>query len=165
MLFSVIYEIDVHSEASIRPYMPRNRRPWTVTEGDEGRNYGYLEAGWERGKHRKMVGILTRRQFEAFLNHTGLRFETAETLGSLGAPGCGPGIAPAICFKSFTKDAMCDAYVTPLPARKDGNPIRAIFTERDWQRLKATRTCEPHYDVISTSKRSAFGRLLASRQV
>ena len=75
----------------------------------------------ENGKHRKWTGLLTRKQFDAFVNKLGLYAESTETMGSLGAPGCGFGWSPAISFTGDHEDAIVSAYVTPLPeTRKTG---------------------------------------------
>jgi hypothetical protein len=73
MQFSVIYSLDVPKGVSVRDYAPPQAgRLWTLTEGDEQFEYGYLEGRWEKGKHRKWVGLLTRKQFDAFVDKLGL---------------------------------------------------------------------------------------------
>jgi hypothetical protein len=54
-----------------------------------------------------------------------------QTLGSLGAPGCGFGWSPAISFRSDDPDAIQSAYVTPLP-----EVTKQAFDERDWERVR-----------------------------
>jgi hypothetical protein len=64
------------------------------------------------------VGILNKKQFERFLEDTGLHADSTETMGSLGVPWADPpglGLAPAIAFNSEDQDAIQGAYVTPLP--------------------------------------------------
>lgn len=131
MKFSVIYSVDVPHNESIVPYLPRQRRLFTLTEGDNQFDYGYLEGDWAKGKHRKLCAVLTKHQFEQFLQDTGLYPEDVETMGSIGALSCGYW-APAISFNSDSNTAIQNAYVTPLPdiERKAG------FTERDWTRIK-----------------------------
>jgi hypothetical protein len=138
MLFSVIYDFDCPREVSVRHYLPPNRHLWQQTEGDESRNYDYLEGRCEKCKHRKLCAVLTKEQFREFVDHVGLYAEETETMGSLGAPGFGFGWAPAISFRGDDEDAIQSADVTPLPTRNDtGAPIRANGnTERDWSRIR-----------------------------
>lgn len=116
MEMSVIYSIDTPREVSIAPFNPpkSQRRLWQLTEDDSGYEYSYLEGRWEKGKHRKWVALLTREQFDEFLDHTGLFAEDVATMGSIGAPGCGYGLAPAFAFRTDEQDAIQNAYVTPL---------------------------------------------------
>ena len=132
MLFSVIFSVDVPSNVSIKPYTPPQRSLWTMTEGDEQFEYSYLEGRWERGKHRKWAALLTRKQFDSFVEKLGLVAEGVQTMGSLGAPGFGFGWSPAVSFNADDEDALLSAYVTPIPeVEKDS------FNERDWQRVRA----------------------------
>ncbi|MFO0926153.1 MAG: hypothetical protein U0736_03820 [Gemmataceae bacterium] len=131
MLFSVIYSVDVPSNVSLKAYTPTCPSLWTRTEGDEQYEYGYLEVRWEKGKHRKWTAVLTRDQFDAFVEKLGLVAEDVQTMGSLGAPGFGFGWAPAISFNGDDQDAILNAYVTPVSEiQKDG------FDEQDWQRVR-----------------------------
>ena len=52
-------------------------------------------------------------------------------MGSLGAPGCGFGLAPAISFTSDDQDAITSAYVTPLPETD-----KEKLTEQDWRQTR-----------------------------
>jgi hypothetical protein len=53
-------------------------------------------------------------------------------MGSIGAPGCGYGWAPAISFNGDDPDAIQNAYVTPIPeVEKDR------FDERDWEWVRS----------------------------
>lgn len=132
MLFSVIYSVDVPQGVSIKPYTPLQvGRLWTRTEGDEQFEYSYLEGRWERGKHRKWTALLTRKQFDAFVEKLGLVAEDVQTMGSLGAPGFGFGWSPAISFRNDEEDAIVSAYVSPIPEIE-----KAAFDERDWQRVR-----------------------------
>ena len=73
MLFSVIYSADCpRSESIARFRPPQTRKLWDMTESDEGYEYGYLEGDWEKGKHRKWCGLLTKEQFNRFVEATGL---------------------------------------------------------------------------------------------
>jgi hypothetical protein len=131
MLFSVIYSADVHEDAHIDDFAPpRAEELWDQTEDGET-EYSYLEGAWENGRHRKWAGLLTREQFDEFVEATGLYAESTETMGSLGAPGFGFGWAPAISFTSDDPDAIQSAYVTPIP-----EVTRPRSDERDWDRVK-----------------------------
>ena len=74
---------------------------------------------------------MDREQFEEFVDRCGLVAESTETLGSLGAPGCGYGWAPAISFRGDDPDAIQNAYVTPFPRTK-----KEPLDRNDWQRLR-----------------------------
>lgn len=122
MEFSVIYSFDVRRDQSVEPYNPpknQRRRLWDLTEGNEQYEFDYLGESYKHGKHRKWCALLTRKQFDEFVSHTGIYPEDVETLGSLGAPGCGFGLAPAISFNGgpdvYGKPIWQNAYVTPLP--------------------------------------------------
>ena len=133
MLFSVIYSADCpRSERITRFRPPQVRKLWDVTEGDEQYEYGYLEGGWERGKHRKWCALLTKDQFNEFVDSTALVADSTETMGSLGAPGFGFGWSPAISFRDDGEErGILSAYVTPVPQTR-----KEKFDERDWQRLR-----------------------------
>lgn len=133
MLFSVIYSIDCPSSESIARFRPPHaRRLWDRTEGNEQYGYSYLEGDWERGKHRKWAGMLTKDEFREFIKATGLVAEDVETMGSLGAPGFGVGWSPAISFSDDgTERAILSAYVTPVPQVR-----KKECGERDWDRVR-----------------------------
>ena len=116
MHLSVIYSIDCPREISIAQFTPptSQKRMWQLTQGDNQYEYSYLEGRWSKGKHRTWCAILTREQFEDFLDHARLYAEDVQTMGSLGAPGCGFSWAPAFSFRSDDEDAILSAYVTPL---------------------------------------------------
>ena len=131
MQFSVIYSVDVPKGVSIKDYTPPQvRNLWDRTEGDEQYEYDYLEGDWTKGRHRKWVAILNREQFDAFIEKVGLYAEDTETMGSIGAPGFGFGWSPAISFTSDDRDAILNAYVTPLPETSKAGD------ERDWDRVR-----------------------------
>jgi hypothetical protein len=115
MRFSVIYSVDVPRDESIRPYLPTQKHLFQMTEGDDQYEYSYLEGVWTKGKHRKLCAWLNKKQFERFLSDTGLFAEDVETMGSLGAPGLGYGIVPAVSFRNDDPIAIQGAYVTPIP--------------------------------------------------
>jgi hypothetical protein len=133
MLFSVIYSADCpRSESIIRFRPPQVRKLWDMTEGNEQYEYGYLDGDWERGKHRKWCALLTKEQFNEFINSTGLVADSTETMGSLGAPGFGFGWAPAISFSDDGGErAVLNAYVTPVPQTR-----KEKLDERDWRRVR-----------------------------
>ena len=130
MLFSVIYSVDVPGDEDVMDHAPPHvDELWDETENGET-EYSYLEGDWENGTHKKWCAILTREQFDAFIDKCSMVAESTETMGSLGAPGCGYW-APAISFNSNDPDCIANAYVTPLP-EVEGRE----FDEDDWDRLK-----------------------------
>jgi hypothetical protein len=132
MQFSVIYSVDVPSNVEVLDFAPPAVEAlWNETEDDEQFEYSYLEGEWEGGHHRKWAALLNREQFDEFIERCDLRAETTETMGSIGAPGCGYGWAPAISFTSNDSVAIQSAYVTPIPESK-----RASFGEQDWDRVR-----------------------------
>ncbi len=128
MLFSVIYSIDTCGDVSVKSFNPPRSRAWELTESGKS-EYDYLEGAWAKGKHRKWCALLTKAQFNEFVSKCGLIAEDVETMGSLGAPGCGFGFSSAISFNAEHYEAICNAYVTPL-CRKDG------ASEKDWDRVR-----------------------------
>ena len=133
MKFSVIYSVDVPEDVDVMDFAPPQVDSlWTKTEGDSEYEYGYLEGCWTEGMHRKWCAILTREQFDEFVEQCGLRAENCETMGSIGAPGFGYGWAPAISFTGDHEDAIQSAYITPLIETK-----RESCDERDWERVRS----------------------------
>src|SRR4029077_10041230 len=116
MEFSIIYTADCPRAVSVAPYRPpsNQKRLWQLTEGDNQYEYAHLGGCWAKGKDRKWCAVLSQQQFQDFVDHTNLHAQDVRTMGSLGAPGCGFGWAPAFCFRGDDDDAMLDAYVTPL---------------------------------------------------
>jgi hypothetical protein len=132
MLFSVIYSVDVPADTDVLTYAPPHvDELWDETEGDSQYDLSYLEGEWENGSHRKWCAVLDREQFDEFVAHCGLVADSTETLGSIGAPGLGFGVSPAISFESGNPDALQNAYVTPLPEVR-----KKHATKRDWKRVK-----------------------------
>lgn len=130
MLFSVIFSVDVPEFVSIERFAPPNvDELWDETESGES-EYAYLEGDWENGQHKKWCAVLNRDQFDEFIRHCNLNAESTETMGSIGALGCGFW-APAISFNSTDDDCISSAYVTPLPEVK-----KKELTETDWNRIK-----------------------------
>lgn len=130
MLFSVIYSVDVPGGQDVWGFAPPQvEELWDETESGES-EYSYLEGDWENGAHKKWCAILTREQFDAFVDQCSMVAESTETMGSIGAPGCGYW-APAISFNSDDPDCIANAYVTPLPEVEGRD-----FDEDDWERVK-----------------------------
>ena len=101
MLFSIIYSADTPGDVDVLGFAPPHvDEHWDETEGDEQFEYSYLENEWETGHHRKWVAILTREQFDEFVDLCGLFAEDVQTMGSIGSPGFGFGWSPAISFRS-----------------------------------------------------------------
>lgn len=134
MKFSVIYSVDVQKDVHLRQFRPR-ARAWVQTE--KGRTeYEHLEGRWVGGKHAKYCALLTRAQFEHFVETTGLEMEDVETLGSIGAPGFGVGWSPAFSFHSFDGDMIRDAYVTPVPDFDPKPETAGKYMADWWDRVK-----------------------------
>ncbi len=132
MQFSVIYSVDVPAHERISRFTPPHvRKLWDLTEGDEQYEFSYLEGEWEKGHHRKWCSVLTREQFDEFIDHCGLFAEDVQTMGAIGSPAFGFGWSPAISFRSDDCDAIQSAYVTPLPEVK-----KQHGDERDWKRIR-----------------------------
>jgi hypothetical protein len=137
LIFSVIYSFDCPHAQPVGYFMPpkNQRRLWRQTEGDEQ----YDLDVWEKGKHRKFCAEdLTRKQFDAFVNHCSLVAEDVETMGAL----TGLGWRPAICFNSQQEytEGYANAYVTPYPSYATppggGRLEDAAWQERSWERVR-----------------------------
>ena len=138
MQFSVIYSVDNYRWKNLRGFIPFGKA-WTRTESKPD------EEGVQA--HGKWRAVLTKEQFCRFVEKFYLTASTIGTLGSLGAPGCGLGIVPAISFDYDSSNdggrVWANAYVTPLLCRKDGTPIRKNgCNERDWKRVKRIICCK-----------------------
>ncbi|MFA4971503.1 MAG: hypothetical protein WC683_02740 [bacterium] len=149
MKFSVIYSFDIARGASVSEYRPPCIRQWQCTEGDESADYSEV---FPHGKHRKYCAILTRKQFDKFVEQCGLDADTCETMGSLGAPGCGFGLAPAISFNGRPEDnwAIVNAYVTPIPeVERTWQGRSEASEEQAWYRIREamlnTYNCDRYY--------------------
>lgn len=144
MLFSIIYSVDVPSDVSLNPYRPPHQRKlWWITEENECYDYDYLGGRWRHGKHRKYCAMLTQEQFDEFIGHVCIYAEDVETMGSIGAPGFGFGLAPAISFSDYCReDAILNAYVTPIPGHLEGDEIvpdegvELPLGDEAWQRIR-----------------------------
>lgn len=132
MLFSIIYSADCPADENIDRFAPPDLSAWDETEDDRSFDYGHLEGRWENGQHRKWCALLTRDQFDEFIEHCRLQAEDVETMGSLGAPGFGYEWAPAISFCGDDPDVIQSAYVTPVPEVE-----REQIGENDWERVKS----------------------------
>ena len=131
MKFAIIYTADVPGGESLGRYAPSG--DWDRTEDDDCFDYDYLGSVWETGHHGKWCGILSKSDFDKFVDDHCLYAEDVETMGSLGAPGFGVGWSPAVSFiyETMYNDAIVGAYVTPIfdvPGVRDG---------RDWERIRA----------------------------
>lgn len=132
MLFSVIYSADCPADENIDRFAPPDLSAWEETEDDRSYEYRHLEGRWEDGQHRKWCALLTRDQFDQFVEHCRLNAEDVETMGSLGAPGFSYEWAPAISFTGDHPDAIQSAFVTPVPEVE-----RERLGENDWDRMKS----------------------------
>jgi len=138
MLFSVIYEFDCPMTHTVGCYTPSQRHLFDLTERADGEPSDWCaELFGGKCKHRKYCALLTRKQFDRFLFDTGLFPEDVETMGSLGAPGCGYGIAPAVSFRNDDPEAIQSAYVTPIPEVEPRRPLTPERCEQVWQRVRS----------------------------
>jgi hypothetical protein len=138
MLFSIIYEFDVPYTESVKPYQPSQLSLLFVPqETDAYYKYSHLGGIWKKGKHRKYAALLNRKQFEQFLNDTGLYYETDQTMRMMGVfvpdNQVDYGIMPAIAFRADHDYCIASCYVYPLPQVVNKNS----FNERDWKRVIA----------------------------
>lgn len=115
--FSIIYSVDVPAGVMLAHHRPPHfqKREWYVTESGES-EYAYLEGDWANGsRHRKYCNILNFADFCEFIERCDLNAQRCQTMGSIGAPGCGFGLAPAVSFDGQSNEALLNAYVTPIP--------------------------------------------------
>jgi len=150
MNFSIIYSFDIPCDRSVKDYKPRFPKLWTMTERHDN-ELNEWNGEW-KSKHRKFVGVLTKEQLATCLDSYGMNYleiEDVDTMGSLGSPGCGPGLSPAVSFFG-TQEVVCSflkkydgyteeqtspgycilsAYVVPLPNK----PMK---TYADFERIK-----------------------------
>jgi len=125
MRFYIILCIDIPRSEYIRAYSPSKsiRRKLRLTEGDEQFEYGHLGGEWEKGKHRKYVGELSRKDFESVVSDCGLMAESTTTGGAL----IEDGFMPTMSFFSEHPVALVNAFVTPIPE------VEMKGMERDWE--------------------------------
>ncbi len=142
--FSVIYSIDVPSrparDEDLESLTPPDygKRGWECTErGPSECNYG---KGWRPGRHRKHVNVLTFEQFCDFIEYVGLFVEKCQTLGSLGAPGCG-GLSPAVPFQSDAIASIQRCFVTPIPPD-------SLFPDPDQLPLPGMEIPMPQFETV-----------------
>lgn len=158
MQFGIIYTVEVANGTRLKPFVPKGNK-WRCTERDDTTSeLGHYDESdvpegvtdaekfgfWCFGRHRKYCACLTKKQFEAFIAHTGMTMSTVETGGSIGAPtpdGICIGNMPAVCFelrhdphegKGYRYDL--NAYVTPYPEVKRGE--KRGFVDRDFERTR-----------------------------
>ena len=87
-------------------------------------------------------------------------------MGSLGAPGCGFGLAPAFSFNGDIEDAILNAYVTPLASGAEmaefirsvdeDLPVPSILTDGPDQRYLFGGVAEDEADIADKSILRAF---------
>lgn len=137
MRFSVIYEFDIPMGRSVSGLTPRTRS-MRLMEREDGEPSDWCSDLWGgKVKHRKWAGLLNKAQFLRFIDEAGLIAESTETMGSLGAPGCGYGIVPAVSFRGDEEDSIQSAYVTPLLEVEPKAPMTEERSERAWRRVRA----------------------------
>ena len=137
MKFSVIYEADIPMRCRVSDVAPPRCRAWFLTEQSDGKPSDWCGELWDgKVKHRKWCAVLTRKQFDRFVVHVGLFAEDVETMGSLGAPGCGFGLSPAISFRNDDTDAIQSAYVTPLIEVEAKREITPERSDKVWNRVR-----------------------------
>ena len=114
--FSIIYEFDISCQDKVGRYKPKPDSKFKLTECSDGEPSDWCaELFGGKCKHRKYIGILTEEQMEVFIDYCCIYASDVETMGSLGSPGCGPGLAPAVSFSSQDDpDVIDSAYITPL---------------------------------------------------
>ena len=135
MQFSVIYEFDCPMDHSTQRYTPSQRYLFTMTERSDGEPSDWCAELFNgKCKHRKLCAILTRKQFEKFIQDTGLFAKDVETMGSIGAPGFGYGCVPAISFCNDDPAAIQSAYVTPFPSFEGTTGVSD--SEKNWQNIR-----------------------------
>ena len=136
MKFSVIYEFECGMDDSVSRYTFKTRS-FDLTERYDGEPSEWCSDLWNgKCKHRKYAGILNRNQFDEFVRQTEVWADDVETLGSIGAPGFGYGVAPAISFSNNDPDVIQSAYITPIPSVEPKQEITPERSERIWYRVR-----------------------------
>ena len=153
-LFSIIMSIDIpipenpfdKAHATLADYSPKKRLPdqrklWSQTE----KNNSTGNPNEDEYKHAKWCSVLTKEQYQEWMDSYEMKPSTVCTMGSLGAlmppqPGYMTfEFSPAVSFDSDGRGGMVDAYVTPFvcKGRKQEEPVKKDgFTERDFLRCK-----------------------------
>ncbi len=114
------YSIILTIEGSEKPDVPE-AGDWDITEDEE--NYEDTEL-----YHIKCLSILNQEQFDELIEETGLEYD-CESMGSVGAPGFGICLVPAVSFISYNQMPNVFEYydyhanVTPF------NPDKTL----DWE--------------------------------
>lgn len=132
MLFSVIYNVTVHGDEKLNEYLPRKSLRKYIQGGVTDNEFEYLGEGWEKGKCWQGSGILTRTQFEAFIDDCDLMSEDVETMGSLGGPL--GGLVADINFRADHYAAIVTCRVTPILDRTP--KLMEKEDEGVWQRVR-----------------------------
>lgn len=130
--YYVILSVDCTWKYSITSYLPRRsvRKVMDITEWNDQGDYDYLEGDWSISpKHRKLVGLLTQRQFDNLVDDCQLAIEDVETDGSITVMGW----LPALSFESETSwyydGSIVNAYVTPVIEDE-------TLGDDDWQAIR-----------------------------
>ena len=140
MNYGIIFSVSCVSDEEVWDYVPSVvTTTCDRTEDDDSYDYDYMGGPWEDGHHGKWVGVLDQKQFDEFIQATGLHMEDVETMGSLGVPWAFPGIAPAFSFTGGGDEGVIqDAYVTPLPSFKLENRVDdEEWQNKAWEKIKA----------------------------
>lgn len=184
MLFSIIYSCKMRRSTLLNRYKPAFKNTkWDCTEFDY--ECDEPEDG-EWMKQRKYCAILNRWEFHQFLCQLGLQ-ASCSTMGSIGAPGFGFGMAPATSFEPEYPDwdPYLNAYVTPVTKEMLGieGPDEMFDTQdipgsdgeyaglTDWEKIEAVtfdlyrgedqmrETCHTwHYKLKAAIEEKASGQ-------
>jgi len=157
MLYSVIFSVDTTQKTNLLPppaFLDNDDEGdfcvWFKTEDDDQYEYDYLADDpddpndpYIGGHHGKWCAILTQPMFDLFVAECSLLAEDCQTMGSLGAPGFGLSLAPAISFRDDETEPgiiTSNAYVTPIPEDDDGytHPTNEDETAELWEQIRNT---------------------------
>lgn len=141
MEFGAIYTLDTTSEKVLREVEAfAEELGLTQTEGDDCLQYIY--EGWENGFHRKLTGLLTKRELWEFAGEASCYPISPQERGPvLGAPGSdGFSQLPAIYFQGPSRLSVngrpghvAEIAVTPYPEMEHNDPWG--LNEREVERL------------------------------
>lgn len=143
MEFGVIYSIDTDSQPKLESAMETAEEfGLRQTEGDDLCQYDFYES-WqtEEGYHRKVVGVLDKREMWEFSNATNCFPTHPNERGPVvGAPGAGfCSSAEALYFSGPTslsrpgRNEVAEIAVTPYPEMEQVEPW--ALSERETDRL------------------------------
>lgn len=100
------------------------------------------ETGEDLGEPRRYMkfvstDLLSRADFERFLEHTRLTASSTPTMGSIIGYAWGMGwTAPAVAFEGDSRDYEEMAYVTPIPDVSQQRELTAERMDRCWERVR-----------------------------